>query len=33
LVKFIEKLREIIKNSQNLTAVELISKLNPIVRG
>ncbi len=30
---FIQKLKEIFSNSQNLTAMELISKLNPIIRG
>lgn len=30
---FISKLKGIFKNSQNLAAVELISNLNPIIRG
>lgn len=30
---FIQNLKEIIKRSLNLTAMELISKLNPIIRG
>lgn len=33
VVAFIDKLQEIFKNSQNLSAMELISKLNPIIRG
>lgn len=30
---FIQKLKQIISESQNLTAMELISKLNPMIRG
>ena len=30
--KFIKKLKEIINNSQNLSAIELITKLNPMIR-
>jgi RNA-directed DNA polymerase len=30
---FILKLKQIISDSQNLTAMELISKLNPMIRG
>lgn len=33
VVAFIEKIKKIFKSSQNLTAVELIAKLNPILRG
>ena len=33
VVAFIEKIKRIFKDSQNLTAVELITKLNPILRG
>jgi hypothetical protein len=33
VINFIKKLKEIVKESQNLTAVELITKLNPIIRG
>jgi len=33
LMKFISKLKDIVHESQNLSAVELISKLNPIIRG
>ena len=33
VVAFIEKIKKIFKSSQNLTAVELIVKLNPILRG
>jgi hypothetical protein len=30
---FIGKLREIFKSSQNLSSMELINRLNPIIRG
>lgn len=30
---FIAKIKNIIQESQNLTAIELINKLNPIIRG
>lgn len=33
VINFINKLKEIIKSSKNLSAMELISKLNPIIRG
>lgn len=33
LMKFISHVKEIIYTSQNLSAIELISKLNPIIRG
>ena len=33
VIAFIDKLQEIFKSSQNLSAMELISKLNPIIRG
>nr|AYE93198.1 hypothetical protein C0995_000021 [Termitomyces sp.] len=33
VITFIDKLQEIFKNSQNLSAMELITKLNPIIRG
>ena len=33
VVAFIEKIKKIFRSSQNLTAVELIAKLNPIIRG
>ena len=33
LIEFISKIADIIRKSQNLSAMELISKLNPIVRG
>lgn len=33
VTNFINKLKEIVKSSKNLSAMELISKLNPIIRG
>nr|YP_009517197.1 hypothetical protein C0991_000015 [Blastosporella zonata]AYE93078.1 hypothetical protein C0991_000015 [Blastosporella zonata] len=33
VITFIDKLQEIFKSSQNLSAMELITKLNPIIRG
>jgi len=33
VINFIKKLKEIIKSSKNLSAMELISELNPIIRG
>ena len=33
LMKFISHVKDIVHASQNLSAVELISKLNPIIRG
>lgn len=33
LMKFVSKIKDIVHESQNLSAIELISILNPIVRG
>lgn len=33
LINFIAKIKEIVHDSQNLSAMELISKMNPIIRG
>ncbi len=33
VIAFIKEIQEIFKNSQNLSAMELITKLNPIIRG
>lgn len=30
---YIQKIKKIYRSSQNLTAVELIAKLNPVIRG
>lgn len=33
LIKFISHVNDIVHASKNLSAIELISKLNPIIRG
>lgn len=33
LLMYIDKIKGIFKESQNLSAMELISKLNPVIRG
>lgn len=33
LLKFISHIKDVVHDSQNFSAIELISKLNPIIRG
>ncbi len=33
MIEFVARIKDIIHESQNLSAMELISKLNPIIRG